>query len=93
MMEAAREEGKSLAQYWAEDMEHEIVGVERNRKMAELVESLLVVRNKGKLNVVNGNMGGGVKYVEGWQEMTREELVEKLMKEYEKEKNDWFDFE
>lgn len=83
MTKESKDLGKPLWMYWRDDVEHEILSIEDNRKMAELCESLLIVRNRKRgISVVNGNSGGGVKYIEGWQEMSDEELIEALMKEY-----------
>lgn len=87
-----------LWKYWMDCVEHSILYKVETLKEAELLESLLIVRNSkedllgGRL--MNGNRGAGLKYIEGKEEMTDAELIAALEREYykEKEKNEMFDF-
>ena len=78
--------GKCLRDYWNEDMEHKILYDNESQKGAELIESLLILRNRKNGEVLNLNNGAGMKWIKGKEEMGEEELIAALMKEYEKER-------
>ncbi len=86
-----------LGTYWAKEVEHSLLYKVETKKMAELLESMLIIRNKDKGFgvLVNGNRGAGMKYIKHLELESDEDILTALEDEYNKEKklNDKWEFE
>ena len=76
-----------LWMYWEREVEHNILYKVETRKMAELLESMLILRNrdKGFGVLVNGNNGAGMKYIKDRDLESVEDMLAALEEEYNKE--------
>lgn len=76
-----------LWMYWDREVGHSVLYKVETRKMAELLESMLILRNKDKGFgvLVNGNNGAGMKYIRDKGLESVEEMLAALEEEYEKE--------
>lgn len=83
--------------YWDREVEHTLLYKVETKKMAELLESMLIIRNKDKGFgvLVNGNRGAGMKYIKHLGLENDEDILAALTEEYNKEKklNERWDFE
>lgn len=76
-----------LWKYWRDEVEHTLVYEVETKKMAELLESMLIIRNKDKGfgQLVNGNRGAGMKYIKHLELESDEAILAALTEEYDKE--------
>lgn len=76
-----------LGTYWDREVSHSILYKVESRKMAELLESMLIIRNKDKGfgKLVNGNNGAGIKYIKHLELESNEDMLAALTDEYNKE--------
>lgn len=76
-----------LYKYWDREVNHSVLYKVETKKMAEILESLLILRNRNKGFGVclNGNNGAGMKYIRHLELKTDEEMVSALEEEYNKE--------
>ena len=76
-----------LGTYWSREVSHSVLYKVETKKMAEILESLLIIRNrdKGFGRLINGNNGAGMKYIKHLGLEKDEDILAALTDEYNKE--------